>query len=74
LLLDGGADPNLQESNGNAALHEAAHRGLAEIVPLLIEHGAELDLENNLGKTALNIAEPNREEIAEMLRKAGARE
>ena len=44
LLLDLGADPNELSSGGRGALHEAAWAGLREMIELLLERGARLDL------------------------------
>ncbi|MCP4409846.1 MAG: hypothetical protein GY807_19295 [Gammaproteobacteria bacterium] len=74
ILLDGGADPNVQDNSGKTALHHAARWKQSEIILLLIEHGAVLDIEDNFGQTALDIAIPLDEEIAEILREAGAGE
>lgn len=56
ILLDGGADPNIQDELGLTALHHAATEARVEILPMLIEHGADADLETNRGKTALELA------------------
>jgi len=69
LLLEAGADPDLQDKIGDTALHYAARGGREEAVALLIEHGASLDIENNAGQTPLDLAA--NDEIAEMLREAG---
>lgn len=71
-LLEGGADPNAQDNSGSTALHHAARRGQSDILLLVIEHGALADIENNSGKTAVDVAATD--EIAEMLRDAGATE
>ena len=47
LLLDLGLDPNAQDTAGRAALHGAAHKGRSDIVQLLVDRGARLDLEDN---------------------------
>jgi ankyrin repeat protein len=58
LLLEAGADPDaVTPEGGDSALHMAAKDGLSEIVALLAEHGATLDLKNSEGKTALDIVE-----------------
>lgn len=56
LLIDRGADLNLQRSNGDTALILATEKGHTEIVKLLIDSGANLNLKNNNGETALMIA------------------
>jgi ankyrin repeat protein len=44
LLLDLGADPNAMSINGRGALHEAAWAGHREMIDLLMERGARLDI------------------------------
>ncbi len=42
-LLDGGADPNLREdARGTTALMQAADQGHADVIAVLIEHGADV--------------------------------
>lgn len=72
LLLEAGADPDLQNKIGETALHYAARERKAEAVSLLIEHGADIDIENMDGLTPLDVAASS--EIKEMLQKAGAGE
>ncbi|XP_053973315.1 uncharacterized protein LOC128873643 [Hylaeus volcanicus] len=56
-LLDAGCDPNLiTKKKGNTAAHLAAESGCARNVDLLVEHGANVTLENNRGQTALHVA------------------
>lgn len=65
VLLERGADPNLQEPDGTTALHSAAERGLTDVVLLCIAHGAQIDLQDRLGDTALHLA--TREDQAEVV-------
>jgi uncharacterized protein len=44
LLLDLGIDPNAQADTGRVALHGAAHKGATEVVRVLVEAGARLDI------------------------------
>ncbi len=70
VLLEGGANPNLQDNSGDAALHHAALASRVEIVPLLIEYGADLDQRNNAGLTPLDLAV--NDYFVELLLEAGA--
>ncbi|WP_428096432.1 ankyrin repeat domain-containing protein [Candidatus Rariloculus sp.] len=56
-LLEAGADVNAaQVESGNTAVHYAAMRGAGNVVALLTEHGASLDIENAEGMTAAGLA------------------
>jgi uncharacterized protein len=44
MLLDLGIDPNEQSATGRTALHGAAHKGRSDVVQLLVDHGARLDI------------------------------
>ena len=46
-------------------------RGYSEIVKYLVKNGADINIKNNDGKTALDLADS--EEIKEVLRKTGAK-
>ena len=51
-LLGAGADPDkYKDSSGDTALIEAAWRGSDSIVSILIQHGADLNIQNKDGKT-----------------------
>jgi ankyrin repeat protein len=52
-------------------LHEAARNNNADVVRLLLDHGANASLLNGDGKTPLDVTDPSNIEIVEMLRKAG---
>jgi ankyrin repeat protein len=57
LLLDLGADPNAMASNGRGALHEAAWSGHEDMIRLLMEKGARLDVRSRAhGGTAVGYA------------------
>lgn len=44
MLLALGIDPNEQADTGRTALHGAAHKGRSDVVQLLVDHGARLDI------------------------------
>lgn len=46
ILLEHHADPNLNVSRGNSALHLAAAAPNTSIAEMLIEHGAQLEAKN----------------------------
>ena len=68
ILLDHGANPNLQNTNGVTALISAAYLGKKEIVQLLLSHGADSNLKLKSGLTALAYAtQQNHHEIIKLL-------
>jgi uncharacterized protein len=44
MLLDLGLDANAQADTGRTALHGAAHKGRSDVVQILVDHGARLDV------------------------------
>jgi ankyrin repeat protein len=60
MLLDLGLDPNAQADTGRVALHGAGHKGSTEVVQILADHGAKLDVrdygntDNRGGKLAVH--------------------
>jgi ankyrin repeat protein len=60
ILLELGLDPNTQADTGRTALHGAAHKGRADVIQLLADHGAKLDVrdygntDNRGGKLAVH--------------------
>jgi uncharacterized protein len=44
MLLDLGLDPNAQADTGRTALHGAAHKGRPDVVQVLVDHGAKLNV------------------------------
>jgi cytohesin len=80
VALETGADVNAVDDRNETALHGAAYRGANEVVKLLVEKGANLNVKNENAWTPLVITEgvfyPNtfqrRLDTAELLRKLGA--
>lgn len=56
LCFELGMDINQRNSMGLTALHGAANRGSNDIIEFLVRHGAELDAEDNEGRTPLTWA------------------
>ena len=60
MLLDLGLDVNAQADTGRTALHGAAHKGRPDVVQILADHGAKLDVrdygntDNRGGKLAVH--------------------
>jgi hypothetical protein len=46
MLLSLGLDPNLQADTGRVALHGAAHKGRADVIQVLADAGAKLDVKD----------------------------
>ncbi|KAJ3434929.1 ankyrin repeat ph and sec7 domain containing protein secg-related [Anaeramoeba flamelloides] len=57
LFLKNGADPNLKSAGGNAPLHNALIYGSLnlDLLKLLVEYGADLNLKNKYGLTLLTL-------------------
>jgi len=71
ILLQKGANPDLQDNNGNTALNIAVINNLPVIVKILLKKGANIKLQNSCGCTALDIATIfNYTEIVQMLNDA----
>ena len=64
MLLELGLDPNAQADTGRVALHGAAHKGRSDVVQILADHGAKLDVrdygntDNRGGKLAVHTWQP----------------
>lgn len=56
LLLDAGAPVNAQQAGGFTPLHQAASRGRHELVQLLLQRGADSQLDSDSGMTAGDLA------------------
>ncbi len=73
LLLDGGANVNVQAARGHTPLHKAAFGGNAEMVRLLLNRGADPMRETEEGRRPLDIAEERgHAAAAAVLREHGA--
>jgi len=73
LLLEHGADVNVQDKDGWTPLYVASMNGALEDLRVLLEHGADVEAKDNDGKTALQVAAKyGYNEIVELLREHGA--
>lgn len=60
VLLDHGANPHAQADNGWTIMHCAARRGLQHLMMGLVGRGVLLSVQDNEGRTALDIAHSSR--------------
>ncbi len=73
LMLEQGADINLQNQIGRTPLHHASVNGMLEFVRLLLEHGADVEVKDSAGKTASQEADDRgHDEVVELLLEYGA--
>ena len=71
LMLEHGADVNVQDRSGRTPLHDASYHGRVEGVRLLLEHGADVEVKSIGGRTALQ--EAGNDKVVELLREHGAK-
>lgn len=82
LLLSHKADINARTSDGQTPLHFAAQQGQLQAVEWLLKHGADVNARDNKGVTPLSLTKirnrgrevEKRKDIADLLRKYGAKE
>ena len=55
-ILDSGIDVNAQDATGNTALHYAIFRENRKLIKLLLNHGADVDIENNKDKPSWELS------------------
>ena len=68
LLLSRGLDINATNTNGDTALHAAVTgRASHEIVQVLVERGARLDVQNKRNLTPLAIAQKSNKDMSRIL-------
>ena len=64
-FLDQGMNVDVKDRNGNTALMWASTGGHKQIVQLLLNHNADIDLKNRFAESALDLTDD--EEIKEMI-------
>ncbi|XP_036432380.1 protein phosphatase 1 regulatory subunit 12A isoform X3 [Colossoma macropomum] len=69
VLLQCGLDVDSRDSDGWTPLHAAAHWGQEEACTLLTEHMCDMNAVNNVGQTALDVADENLADMLEELQK-----
>jgi len=54
MCLDLGIDPNVADDEGRTAMHGAAHKGRVDVIQLLADHGAKLDVHDGGSRDSVN--------------------
>ena len=67
--LAAGVDVNASNANGQTALHGAVYRAADSIVQHLMDAGAKTDFKDELGRTALDLAEQGFNQVASLIRR-----
>jgi len=57
LLLSHGADPNALDNWNYTPLHESAIKGKLDVCVVLLQNGADSQIRNSDGKTAVELAD-----------------
>jgi len=76
LLISNGADINSRDNQGQTPLVWAISEGTLDVIKLLVDRGANVNIKTNSGVSPLKcaMASCTNKEIADFLRKHGARE
>src|SRR5262249_61950821 len=69
LRIGAGVDVNAVSERGQTALHGAVYRAANDIIRLLVAAGARTDLEDELGRTPLQLAETGFNQVASVIRR-----
>jgi len=75
-LIDHGADVNAVDEDGITPLMEAARHGETEVVKVLLEAGADVNVRSKIYNTSALVGATDRDhdEVADLLRAAGAKD
>ncbi|EMI56167.1 ankyrin repeat-containing protein [Rhodopirellula sallentina SM41] len=71
-LVAAGADPNQTDDDGITPLMIACQSGKLDLVKMLLDHGAMVDAENNMGATAIDIVYHRTKELSGLRRAENA--
>ena len=66
MLIDAGADLNIQRNDGSTALHVCAKENRLEIARMLIDAGTDKTIHNNDGELPYELADT--QELKELLK------
>ena len=69
IALDAGVDVNASNANGQTALHGAVYRAANSIIRRLVEAGARTDFQDELERTALDLAARGFNQVASVIRR-----
>jgi len=69
LLIEAGVDVNAVSERGQTALHGAVYRAANDIIRLLVASGARTDLQDELGRTPLQLADTGFNQVASVIRR-----
>ena len=69
MAVDAGVDVNASNANGQTALHGAVYRAASSIIRQLVEAGARTDFQDELERTALDLAEQGFNQVASVIRR-----
>ena len=69
MALAAGVDVNASNANGQTALHGAVYRAANSIIRRLVEAGARTDFQDELERTALDLAEQGFNQVASVIRR-----
>src|SRR5262249_58244966 len=71
-LIEAGVDVNAVSERGQTALQGAVYRAANDIIRLLVASGARTDLEDELARTPLQLAETGFNQVASVIRRESA--
>jgi len=73
LLITHGADVHVKNDSGSTPMHNAAQKGITDVVECLIAHGADVNAKNQYGASVVSMVAGSNTALIELLRKHGGR-